>query len=76
MRQKHELSHEEFTDFNKLYPAPGAALAFWRRVAKARGLDPKSIMSNGLSFTGLPEGHGQHWCFPSPLNCAKPPPRI
>lgn len=71
MRQAFELTHIELTQFNRLRPIQGEALAFWARVARRRELDPESVISDGLKFTALPVGHGKHWCWPLALQCKK-----
>ena len=73
MRQTFELNYEEHSRFDQLNPVVGVAMSFWAGVAKARGLDPKSIISDGYRFSGLPAGHGKHWCFPSKLCMKKLP---
>lgn len=73
MRQKFRLSLTEYRQFSRLKPFEGEAFQFWCRVAKSRGLDPASIISNGEYFTGLPKDHGKHWCFPIPLKCQRKP---
>ena len=53
------------------WPQEGYASRFWKSVAEARGLDPATVIGSTVdpcSFTGLPEGHGKHWCWPSALN--------
>lgn len=71
MRKKFELDQFEKDRFERLRPFQGEALAFWARVAKVRNLDPKSVISDGYTFTALPVGHGRPWCFPIPLACKK-----
>lgn len=73
MRAKFELSHDEQQKFRRLQPYQGEALAFWATVARSRGLDPKSVLSDAPSFSGLALGHGKHWCFPAPIECKKKP---
>lgn len=75
MRRKYTLSETELKQFRALryHPFQNMAFNFWAKVANARGLDPKSIISAGETFTGLPVGHGKHWCFPIPLKCNKAP---
>jgi hypothetical protein len=73
MRKQFELNHVELSQFRRLKPDQGVALAFWARVALSRDLDPESVISNGMTFTALPQGHGKHWCWPLPLKCKKQP---
>ena len=75
MRQYHKLTPQELSRFNNLRPVQNEALMFWATVAKARGLDPASLIGdeNGRSFSGLPLGHGLHWCAPYPLTCKHKP---
>ena len=74
MRKTYYLTPIEFNEFRRLWPPDaGVAFAFWRQVAVARKLDPKTVISDGATFTALPEGHGQHWCWPLPLKCKKQP---
>jgi hypothetical protein len=65
------LTKQELSDFRKLRPVEGEAIDFWGKVAISRGLDPKTIISDRKGFSGLPEGHGKHWCFPSKLRCSR-----
>jgi hypothetical protein len=71
MRKTFRLSDLEFRQFRNLNPFPHDAIAFWKRMAIARGCDPRSVISNGATFTALPEGHGKHWCYPIPLKCKR-----
>ena len=73
MRTKHQLTDVELSKFRRLPPYQNEALSFWRWIAKSRNLDPKTLITNGRDFTGLPVGHGKHWCFPIPLKCRKKP---
>lgn len=73
MRTKHELTDVEFHKFRNLNPFQGEAISFWKWVAKSRNLDPKSLITNGRDFTGLPVGHKLSWCFPLPIKCRKKP---
>jgi hypothetical protein len=73
MRQQHQLTPHEQRKFARLRPFQGEALAFWSYVARVRGLDPTTVISNGLNFTALPSGHGKHWCYPTKLKCSKKP---
>ncbi len=66
------LTEDAWHKFGRLAPFVGAAFDFWREVAEKRGLDSGSIISDGKMFTGLPSGHGKHWCFPIPLKCKRP----
>jgi hypothetical protein len=67
------LNSGEWDAFNSLRPFPGEAIAFWRGVAERRKLDPKSLLSLNEKFTGLPLGHGHHWCYPLSLQCKRRP---
>jgi len=69
MRQQHQLTQEEIKEFKQLHPNSDV-WRFWSRVAMARGLDYKTLLSIPYThnFTGLPIGHEKHWCWPSPLN--------
>ena len=71
MRTKHQLTAIELAKFNRLQPFQGEALSFWKWIAKARNLDPKSLITNGRDFTGLPIGHKVRWCFAIALKCKK-----
>lgn len=73
MRTKHQLTAIELAKFNRLQPFQGEALSFWKWIAKSRNLDPKSLITNGRDFTGLPVGHKLPWCFPLPIKCRKKP---
>ena len=73
MRQKHTLDDLELREFINLPFEQGRALSFWARVACRRGLDPATIISSAPAFTGLPRGHGKHWCWPLRLANTKPP---
>ena len=73
MRKQYQLTPFEFKVFQRLAPFPGVAFSFWKRVADARGLDYKTIISNGQSFTALPVGHAKPWCWPIALKCKKKP---
>lgn len=72
-RQKYELTEIEYREFQRLPPFEGFAWKFCR-VAEVRGLDYQTLLTNGRSFTGMPVGHGLHWCAPLKLKCIKPPP--
>jgi hypothetical protein len=81
-RETYRLTPAERTALDNLWPSSGFAtgegggFGFWRAVAKRRGLDYSTILGNPYDrskFTALPLGHGEHWCWPSPLKCAKPP---
>jgi hypothetical protein len=75
MRKTYNLTAIELKQFQGLRriwpPSPGPAMEFWAKVAVARNLDPKSVISEGATFTALPEGHGMPWCYPMPLKCSK-----
>jgi len=73
MRSSYELTDIEFAKFKRLQPYQGEAVSFWKWVAKARNLDPKSLITNGKTFTGLPKDHKLPWCFPMQLKCKKKP---
>lgn len=80
-RPAYELTPEEWQRFkaerNSRWPRPDFAFDFWKEVARARGLDYRTIIGNPdapRTFTGLPRGHGKPWCWPMPLRCEKPPP--
>lgn len=73
MRKTSSLTPAEIGQFNWLKPIPGDALAFWAKVAQVRNLDPKSMLTNGKTFTALPVGHGKHFCWPLSLQCKKKP---
>ena len=71
MREKHELTPIEFAKFKRLQPYQGEAVSFWKWIARQRNLDPKSLLTDGKFFTGLPVGHKVDWCFPIPIKCKK-----
>lgn len=78
-RQRIQLTSAEFSQYDRLPPVPGAAFAFWREVAAARGLDPATVFSyDGTmqNMKGLPLGHGKPWCWPSNLKCKRRPNNI
>jgi hypothetical protein len=79
-RQKHALNAREAQEFKELCALrdidPDDVQYFWWRAALARGLDPGSIISDAPSFTGLPTGHGRHWCWPAPLACKQRPEEV
>ena len=75
-RRKHVLSAEEQREFAALRADPADAWHFWWRAALARGLDPGSLVTAAPDFTGLPAGHGRHWCWPSPLQCKQRPEEV
>lgn len=75
-RKTYDLTAEETAEFRRLRDFPGVGLAFWRRVAATRGLDPETVITVGrepLKFTALPVGHGKWWCWPSALECRHKP---
>lgn len=72
-RQFYSLTKQELYQFRKLRPEEGQAIDFWARVAISRGLDPQTIISDRKGFSGLPDGHGKHWCYPIRLKCRKRP---
>lgn len=70
MRKAYELTAAEKRSLDRAPPIEGRAFAIWHQIAEERGLDVHSLLSTGpLTFTGLPLGHGKHWCFPSSLKC-------
>lgn len=75
MRRKYQLEPVEQRQFSKLRPLQGEAFAFWGKVARARGLDPRTLITDGRNgeFTALPLGHDKHWCYPFALRCSKKP---
>lgn len=75
MRQTYKLTNEEWRKFNRLEPELGVAFAFWWAVANDRKLDSSTLLSerDGKAFSGLPLGHGKHWCYPHSLQCKNPP---
>jgi hypothetical protein len=70
-RRRFELTPEEIDRFEQIrYDIEGEAIEFWGTVATARGLDYRTIIGTAgfpHRFSGLPKGHGKHWCWPSPL---------
>lgn len=78
-RRTYSLTPEECDAFRAL-PINGIsgnrAFAFWSTAARARGLDPATVIATPDSFTALPVGHGKHWCWPTPLKCKKAPPEF
>jgi hypothetical protein len=75
-RKPYGLTPEEITRFSAIRPVDGTVWTFWRSVALARELDYTTIMGlngNPHRFTALPLGHGQAWCYPSPLKLLKRP---
>lgn len=73
MRKEYILTTVELIQFKWLRPLPGEALAFWEKVAAARQLDWKTVISNGEIFSALPLGHGKPWCSPMTIKCKKKP---
>lgn len=73
MRKEYTLSNAEMIAFKWLRPFPGEALTFWEKVAAARQLDWKTVISNGEIFSALPLNHGKVWCFPMTIKCKKKP---
>ena len=82
MRQKHTLTDAEQKEFWQLNQksqtnraVAGEAWTFWRKVAAARNLDPTTLIGKdwAAELSGLPIGHGKHWCYPSPLQCQHRP---
>lgn len=73
MRSNYTMTNGEALQFNRLRPYLGEAIAFWTKAARARGLDPKSVISEGHNgkFTALPKDHGKNWNYPSALKCKK-----
>ena len=76
MRQTHKLSHAEWRQVKALPPVQGVALEWWRLKALSVGLDSSTLLmcDDGWRFTGLPLGHGKHWCYPIELKCRYKPP--
>ena len=77
MREQYHLTPVELNRFYRIRPFQNEALGFWSWVARSRGLDPKTVISEStgqqVRFTALPIGHGKSWCFPLPLKCKKKP---
>jgi len=81
MREQYYLTPIELSRFYRIRPFQNEALGFWSWVARSRGLDPKTVISEStgqpgarqIRFTALPLGHGKEWCFPLPLKCKKKP---
>jgi hypothetical protein len=73
MRLQFELSFAEVRERQRLLPNPGVLIEFWAKVANARSVDRKTIISEGIKFSALPLGHDKHWCWPIPLKCKKKP---
>jgi hypothetical protein len=77
MREQYHLTPIELRKFNRIPPFQNEALGFWSWVARSRGLDPETVISESNSqqvrFTALPIGHGKAWCYPMPLKCKKKP---
>lgn len=46
---------------------------WWRAKAQAAGMDPGSVIAGQWKWSGLPVGHGKHWCYPVSLACATRP---
>jgi hypothetical protein len=72
-RDKYQLTDRQWAEFRYLVTSkpvyPGEVWKFWDDVAKHFGVDRTTIISNKGTFTALPVGHGQHWCYPSALIC-------
>ena len=81
MRNKYELTDEELAELKALrddYTDEERGLdawGFWFKVCKTRGLDSATAIAGHVrgQFSALPLGHNRHWCYPSPLKCAKAP---
>ena len=73
LRKEYTLTDPEFKEFWRLTPEPDVAWKFWGRVAHARGLDYRSIVSNGETFTALEKNCGAHFCYPLKLKCKRRP---
>lgn len=73
-RQTYTLDPAESAALDRLVAWPGFAWIFWRGVCERRGLDYRSVIAGNArdTFTALPEGHRQHWCYPRPLKCKTP----
>ena len=71
MRKAFKLNHAEWRQVRALPPVQGIALQWWHNKAISLGLDPKTLLmcDDGWRFTGLPLGHGKHWCWPIDLKC-------
>jgi hypothetical protein len=70
------LTPDECEAFRRLIQTRESAWKFWEQVAARRGFDPATILAvdgQPHAFSGLPNGHGKHWCWPAPLHCIKPP---
>lgn len=74
-RQLIKLDPKEWSDFHDIRNE-AQAWRFWQAVANERGLDPHSLYSSDgtvQKVSGLPLGHGKHWCWPVPLKCKYDP---
>ena len=72
MRSVYTLTKQEAARFEKLPKLPEVAFEFWRGVAAARNVDPKSILTprnDPYQFSALPVGHGKPWCYPFSIRC-------
>ena len=68
------LTKAERQELRRLPKEPEVAFNFWRRIAAEQGLDPATILlEQDYTTTGLPLGHGKHWCWPYPLVCKDSP---
>lgn len=73
-RTIHQLDQAEINELRALRGYPSVAFGFWARLCAERGLDASTVITQaGYKFSALPAGHGQHWCWPFPLRCSKPP---
>ena len=77
-RREYRLGSQELEKLSSKFKDEKSLWEFWAEVASKRKLDHKTIIGHDADrrrFTALPIGHKQHWCFPFPLKCAKPPPK-
>ena len=66
------LDDAEREDFCRVGSRLGDAYLFWRGVAKAKGLDYRSLLCHkGGRHSGLPIGHSHYWCYPDQLAAPK-----
>jgi hypothetical protein len=81
MRKEYQLTEDEMFELKKFrghrWLTAYSVWQFWQDVADRRGIDYGSILSvsgkEPRSFSALPKGHTNAWCFPSRLKCNKPP---
>lgn len=86
-RKFYELTAEELAEFPACRRALNGMIGyglltgehvwtFWKRIARVRGLDYRSIIGvpdSPQRFSALPLDHGKHWCWPMTLQCVNPP---